>query len=85
LKSPFSKHAFYVLKTAMKKQGSLKCPDCGSSNTSVFKRYSTIHNGIRQLFICKELLRCSKGQKSKKSFRDLGMIGAQCRIPEITE
>jgi transposase-like protein len=58
LKASFSKWAFYALKTAMKKQGSLKCPDCGSSNTSVFKGYPTIHNGIRQLFLCKECNKC---------------------------
>ena len=37
----------------MKTNNALKCPHCGSSDTATFKCYQTVHNGARQLFLCK--------------------------------
>lgn len=42
----------------MKTKNSLKCPNCNSSDTSKFKNYETVHNGERNLLICKNCDTC---------------------------
>lgn len=42
----------------MNTDNSIKCPQCGSSDTSYYKKYQTIHNGCRQLLICDNCAAC---------------------------
>lgn len=52
MKAPLVDVLFLWFIVAMKTYTPLKCSDCGSVNTSVFKRYQTVHNGTRKLYLC---------------------------------
>jgi transposase-like protein len=42
----------------MKAHDQTICPNCDSSETSIFKRYNTVHNGTRHLYQCRVYNTC---------------------------
>ncbi|MDM8544844.1 hypothetical protein QUF90_27585 [Desulfococcaceae bacterium HSG9] len=67
----------------MKSHNRLICPDCGSSETSPFKKYHTLHNGGRQLYLCGDCNTCfseTKGTAMENLKFPIGKVASALHI-----